>query len=57
MPNGKKATKNEGLENLSLNSARRSGTREDGLGNAARKGSQKDSTESARVPDQQRPKG
>ena len=57
MPKGKKANKNEGLENLSVNSARRSSTREDGLGNAARKGARKDSTESARVPDQQRPKG
>ena len=57
MPEGKKPKRTgAGLENLSVNSARRSGTREDGVGNAGRRTGRKESTESARVPDEQSPK-
>ena len=38
------------------NSSRRSGTREDGLGNPARSDARQDSTQSTKVPDQQAPK-
>ena len=47
----KPQTKEAGLENLSVNSARRSGGT-----SPARKTGGKDSTESSRVPDQQIPK-
>ena len=56
MPQGKNPADDKGLENLSVNSARRSGTREDGVGNPARAEAGKSSTESAKVPDQQRPR-
>ena len=57
MPEGKKPKQTgAGLENLSVNSARRSGTREDGMGNAGRRTGPKDSTDSSRVADEQRPK-
>jgi hypothetical protein len=54
------ATKNisdreTGLANASLNSSRRSGTDESGKGNTAHPGGQRDSTASAKVPDQQIP--
>jgi hypothetical protein len=42
-----------GLENSSVNSSRRAGLRQDGVGNPARDGLGEGSTESARVPDQQ----
>ena len=45
-----------GLANRSVNSSRRSGTREDGLGNPARSDARQDSTQSTKVPDQQAPK-
>ena len=44
-----------GLENLSVNSSRRSGTKEDGAGNPAHQNGKHDPTESAKVPDQQIP--
>lgn len=44
-----------GLENLSVNSSRRSGTKEDGAGNPAHRNGGHDPTESAKVPDQQIP--
>jgi hypothetical protein len=42
-----------GLENSSVNSSRRAGLRQDGVGNLACDGLGEDSTESTRVPDQQ----
>jgi hypothetical protein len=45
-----------GLTNRSVNSSRRSGPREDGLGNPVRPDARQDSTESTKVPDQQAPK-
>lgn len=45
----------KGLENLSVNSSRRTGTREDVAGNPAHGGNQRGSTSNARVPDQQIP--
>ena len=59
MPDDKRVkgeAERKGLANSSLNSSRRSGTREDGIGNPVRKGGERDSTESAKVPDQQTPK-
>ena len=57
MAHGRKGGRGEregrGIENVSLNSSRRSGAREDGLGNPARKDVARDSNESARVPDPQ----
>ena len=44
-----------GLENLSGNSSRRSGTKEDGSGNLAHQNEKHDTNESAKVPDQQIP--
>ncbi|MGF9764622.1 hypothetical protein AAII07_57040 [Microvirga sp. 0TCS3.31] len=44
-----------GLENLSVNSSRRSGVKEDGTGNRAHQTGEHDPTESAKVPDQQIP--
>lgn len=44
-----------GLENLSVNSSRRSGVKEDGSGNPAHQDGKHDPTESAKVPDQQIP--
>ncbi len=55
MGQAKQPDKTAGLENLSVNSARRSGTREDGTGNPARKDKERNSIESTRVPDQQVP--
>ena len=46
-----------GLETSSVNSSRRAGLRQDGIGNPARDRPGEDSTESARVPDQQNRKG
>jgi len=44
-----------GLENLSVNSSRRSGVKEDGTGNPTHQNGTHDPTESAKVPDQQIP--
>ena len=44
-----------GLENPSVNSRRRSGTKENGTGNPAHQNGERDRTESAKVPDQQIP--
>ena len=49
-------TQERGLANRSVSSSRRSGPREDGLGNPARPDARPDSTESTKVPDQQAPK-
>jgi len=43
-----------GLENLSVNSSRRSGVKDDGTGNSAQDGKH-DPTKSGKVPDQQIP--
>jgi len=50
---GRGVREGRGMENVSLSSSRRSGAREDGLGNPARKEVGRDSSESARVPDPQ----
>jgi hypothetical protein len=52
----KPETKEAGLENLSLNSARRSGGQNGRLERPGRKSGRNDSTESSRAPDQQIPK-
>jgi len=44
-----------GLENLSVNSSRRSGVKEDGTGNPVHANGKHDPTESAKVPDRQIP--
>ncbi|PVE21563.1 hypothetical protein DC522_25815 [Microvirga sp. KLBC 81] len=44
-----------GLENLSINSSRRSGVKEDGAGNPAHESAKHDPSERAKVPDQQIP--
>jgi hypothetical protein len=44
-----------GHENLSVNSSRRSGVKEDGTGNPAHQNGKHDPIESAKVPDQQIP--
>jgi hypothetical protein len=51
----KQPNQDAGLENLSVNSSRRSGVQEDGTGNPARGSGRRDTTESAKVPDQQIP--
>lgn len=51
----KQPNQDAGLENLSVNSSRRSGAEEDGTGNPAHKDGKPDPTESAKVPDQQIP--
>jgi hypothetical protein len=51
----KRTTQDESLENMSVNSSRRSGTREDGTGNPAHRSGRHDANESAKVPDQQIP--
>jgi hypothetical protein len=51
----KKPDQDTGLENLSVNSSRRSGVSEDGNGNPAHQTREHDATESAKVPDQQIP--
>ena len=55
MTKPKKPDQDEGLANMSVNSSRRSGTDEDGTGNAAHPGGEHDSSESTKVPDQQIP--
>jgi hypothetical protein len=56
MTDRKKPAKEAGLENMSVNSSRRSGQKQDGTGNPARQEAKADSTESTRVPDQQIPR-
>jgi hypothetical protein len=53
MASPKNSDQDTGLENISVNSSRRSGTNEDGTGNPAHQNGEHDPTESAKVPDQQ----
>ncbi|KFG69688.1 hypothetical protein [Microvirga sp. BSC39] len=55
MTGNKQPNQDTGLENMSVNSSRRSGVQEDGTGNPAHKDEKHDPTESAKVPDQQIP--
>jgi hypothetical protein len=55
MTGPKKPYQDTGLENLSVNSSRRSGVSEDGTGNPAHRNGKHDTKESAKVPDQQIP--
>ncbi len=55
MTGTKRPEQDAGLENLSVNSSRRSGVREDGTGNPAHESGAPDPNKSARVPDQQIP--
>jgi hypothetical protein len=55
MAGTKQPDQDTGLENLSVNSSRRSGTREDGAGNPVHRNGKHDPTESAKVSDQQIP--
>ena len=55
MADAKQPKQDAGLENLSVNSSRRSGVPEDGTGNPAHENGQQGSAESAKVPDQQIP--
>ncbi len=55
MTGPKKTDQDTGLENLSVNSSRRSGVQEDGTGNPAHQDGKHDSTRSTKVPDQQIP--
>jgi hypothetical protein len=55
VPGNKQSNEDTGLENLSVNSSRRSGVKEDGTGNPAHQNGKLDPTESAKVPDQQIP--
>jgi hypothetical protein len=55
MAGTKQSDQDTGLENLSVNSSRRSGAEKEGTGNPAHKDGKHDPTESAKVPDQQIP--
>ncbi len=55
MTESKQTSQDAGLENLSVNSSRRSGTEDDGTGNPAHQDRKHDPSESAKVPDQQIP--
>jgi hypothetical protein len=55
MAGDKQPNEDTGLENLSVNSSRRSGTKEDGSGNPAHQNGKYDPSASAKVPDQQIP--
>jgi hypothetical protein len=55
MAGPKQPDQDTGLENLSVNSSRRSGTAEDGTGNPVHQNGKHDPTEGAKVPDQQIP--
>ena len=55
MAGNKQTNEDTGLENLSVNSRRRSGVQEHGTGNPAHQNQKHDPTESAKVPDQQIP--
>ena len=53
MAGNKQPNEDTGLENLSVNSNRRSGVKEGGIGgNLAHESGKRDPTESAKVPDQ-----
>jgi len=53
MAGPKQPNQDTGLENLSVNSSRRSGVKEDGTGNPAHQNGEHDPTEGAKVLDQQ----
>jgi len=55
MAGNKQPNQNAGLENLSVNSSRRSGVEEDETGNPAHQDGKHNPTASAKVPDQQIP--
>jgi hypothetical protein len=55
MAGPKQPNQDMGLENLSVNSSRRSGVQEDGTGNPVHHNGKHDPTESAKVLDQQIP--
>ena len=55
MAGNKQTNEDTGLENLSVNSNRRSGVKEDGTGNPVHQNEKHESTESAKMPDQQIP--
>jgi hypothetical protein len=55
MAGNKHLNDDTGLENLSVNSSRRSGIQDEGTGNPAHQDGKHDSIESAEVPDQQIP--
>jgi hypothetical protein len=55
MAGTKQHDQDTGLENLSVNSSRRSGTNEDGMANPVHRNGKHEPTESAKVPDQQIP--
>ncbi len=55
MAGPKQPNQDVGLENLSVNSSRRSGVQEDGTGNPAHQHGKHNSTKSTKVPDQQIP--
>ena len=55
MAGNKQTNEDTGLENLSVNSNRRSGVKEDGTGNPVDQNEKHESTESAKMPDQQIP--
>jgi hypothetical protein len=55
MAGNKQPNDNPGLENLGVNSSRRSGVQEHGTGNPAHQNEKPDPTESATVADQQIP--
>jgi hypothetical protein len=55
MAGNKQPNQDTGLENLSVNSSRRGGTKQDGTGNPAHQNGKRDPNESAKVPDQQIP--
>ena len=55
MAGNKQPNEDTGLENLSVNSSRRSGVKEDGTGNPAHQHGKHNPTESVKVPDQQIP--
>ncbi len=55
MAGPKQPNQDTGLENLSVNSSRRSRVQEDGTGNPAHQNGKHDPDESAKVPDQQIP--
>jgi hypothetical protein len=55
MAGTKQSGQDKGLENLSVNSSRRSGVKEDGTGNPAHQNGKHDPNQSAKVPDQQIP--
>jgi hypothetical protein len=55
MAGAERPNQDEGLENLSVNSSRRSGAQEDGTGNPAHQAGKHGPNESIKVPNQQIP--